>query len=81
MLFPILVAVLAVATLVFIVTRTSTLSANTGQKVTDEDFLAAVPYAHPERALRIRAIISDQLDVPLHDLHPNDRFLEDLKAD
>lgn len=51
------------------------------QKVTDEEFLAAVPFATPEKALRIRAIISDQLDVPLHDLHPNDRFVEDLRAD
>lgn len=51
------------------------------QKVTDEEFLAAVPFATPEKALRIRAIISDQLDVPLHDLHPSDRFVEDLRAD
>lgn len=51
------------------------------QKVTDEEFLAALPNVDPETALRIRAIISDQLDVPLHDLHPSNRFIEDLKAD
>lgn len=48
--------------------------------ISDEDFLAAVPGAKPETALKIRAIISEQLDIPEHCIHPHDRFIEDLRA-
>lgn len=49
--------------------------------ISDAEFLAAIPNANPERALRIRAIISDQLDVPVCYIHPDDRFVDDLGAD
>ena len=51
------------------------------QFVSDEEFLAAVPNATPEKALRIRAIVSEQLDIPEHQIHPDDRFIEDLNAE
>lgn len=49
--------------------------------VTEEQFLNAILDANPEIALRVRAIVSDQLDVPLGDIHPDSHFVDDLKAD
>lgn len=49
--------------------------------ISDEQFLAAVPDADPDRALRVRAIISEQLDIPEHHLHPDDHFVDDLHID
>ena len=51
------------------------------QPVSDEEFIAACNSQKPEIALRVRAIIADQLDVPEQYLHPDDRFVEDLRAD
>ena len=51
------------------------------QTVSDEEFIAACSSQKPEIALRIRAIIADQLDVPEQYLQPDDRFVEDLRAD
>ena len=50
------------------------------RNISDEEFLAAVPHATPERALRIRAIISEQLDIPERCIHPHDNFVDDLHA-
>lgn len=46
--------------------------------VTEEQFLSAIPDADPEIALRVRAIVSEQLDVPLEDIHPDSHFIDDL---
>ena len=46
--------------------------------VSDEEFLAACSVKNPEVALKTRAIISDQLDIPLNNIHPNDRFVQEL---
>lgn len=51
------------------------------RNISNEEFLAAVPSATPEKALRVREIISDQLDIPIECIHPDDRFVEDLRAD
>lgn len=53
----------------------------TSRNISDTEFLAAIPNVNAARALRIRAIISHQLDVPVSDIHPDDRFAEDLGAD
>ena len=50
------------------------------REISDEEFLAAIPNADPGIALRVREIVSEQLDIPLNSLHPDDRFVEDLKA-
>jgi len=49
--------------------------------VTTEQFLAAIPDADPEIALRVRDIVAEQLDVPREEVHPESRFVEDLRAD
>lgn len=49
--------------------------------VSDEEFLAACCVKNPETALRVRSIISDQLDVAANTIHPDDRFVEELRAD
>ena len=46
--------------------------------ISDEEFLAACSVKDPEVALKVRAIISDQLDIPLNNIHPNDRFVQEL---
>ena len=51
------------------------------RSISDKAFLKAIPHATPETAFRIRDIISDQLDVPPHCIHPDDRLVEDLRAD
>lgn len=48
--------------------------------ITEAEFLAAVPDANPETALKVRAIVSYQLDVPIDDIHPSDSFVDDLGA-
>jgi len=49
--------------------------------VTEEQFLSAIPSADPEIALKVRSIVSDQLDVPLDEIHPDSHFIDDLKCD
>lgn len=49
---------------------------------TDDQFLAACgPSADPEIALRVRKIISAELDIPAELIHPDQRFIEDLCCD
>lgn len=50
--------------------------------VSDGEFLAAChPGTRPEVALKVRHIVSEQLNIPEHEIHPDDRFIEDLHAD
>ncbi|MEO2017218.1 MAG: hypothetical protein ABGZ53_22915 [Fuerstiella sp.] len=50
------------------------------QAYTDDDFLAAVPDANPESALRVRSLISDQLGIPVEHIHPDYSFVDDYSA-
>lgn len=53
-----------------------------GRNISDEEFLAACsPGTRPEVALKVRAIISEQLAIPENEIHPSHRFVEDLRAD
>ena len=53
-----------------------------GRIISDEEFLAAcLPGTRPEVALKVRAIVSEQLCIPENELHPSHRFVEDLRAD
>lgn len=50
--------------------------------ITDEEFLArCTPGTNPDIALKVRRIVSEQLDVPYEQIHPSARFVEDLGAD
>jgi hypothetical protein len=52
------------------------------QPITEEEFLAACrPATDPVIALRVRAIVAEQLGVDYSRLHPAMRFVEDLGAD
>lgn len=82
------VAFVLAATFVFEVYETSRrlaaveASPTFGQTISDEEFLAACsPGVRPEVALKVRAIVSEQLDIPEHQIHPSHRFVEDLRAD
>lgn len=49
--------------------------------LTDEEFLSRCsPGVRPETALKVRAIISDQLGIPVEQIHPEHRFIEDLNC-
>lgn len=50
--------------------------------ISDDEFLARCkPGTDPEVALKVRAIISEQLGIPANEIHPEHRFIEDLGAD
>lgn len=50
--------------------------------LTDEQFLARCrPGTRPEVALKVRKIISEQLFIPVEQIYPEDRIVEDLGAD
>ena len=51
---------------------------NMKDHVSDEEFLAACSVKDPDVAFKVRAIISDQLDIPLNNIHPDDRFVQEL---
>ena len=80
------VVLIAVVILAFVVIDRLGLLSSTPSKelmsrnISDEEFLAAVPDTDPKMALRVRAMISEQLDVPVRCIHPNDRLIEDLHA-
>lgn len=47
--------------------------------LSDEEFLSRCsPGVRPETALKVRAILSDQLGIPVEQIHPEHRFIEDL---
>ena len=47
--------------------------------LSDDEFLARCsPGTNPQRALRVRRIISEQLGVPYEHIYPEQRFVEDL---
>lgn len=49
--------------------------------ISDEEFLKRCPDGvSPEVALRVRRIISEQLNIPYAEIHPDQRFVEDLKT-
>lgn len=53
-----------------------------GRYVSDAEFLAACAHGvSPEIALKVRHIISDQLGIPEHSIHPAHQIVEDLGAD
>ncbi len=50
--------------------------------LTDDEFLARCrPGTRPEVALKVRKIVSEQLFIPVEQIYPEDRFVEDLGAD
>lgn len=50
--------------------------------LTDEEFLSRCsPGVREETALKVRAILSDQLGIPVERIHPEHRLVEDLKLD
>ena len=50
--------------------------------VTDEEFVALCrPGVKPETALKVRAIVAEQLAIPPERIRPEHRFVEDLLAD
>ena len=52
------------------------------EPLTDEDFVARChPGVKAETALKVRAIIADQLAIPPERIHPEHRLVEDLLAD
>ena len=53
---------------------------NMSRFVSDEEVVAASPTQSREVALRVREIVSEQLDVPLNNIHPDDRLVEELGA-
>lgn len=56
--------------------------ANSRPSLTDEEFLARCrPGTRPEVALKVRKIVSEQLFIPVEQIYPEDRFVEDLGAD
>ncbi len=49
--------------------------------ITDDEFLKRCPPgSDPEVALKVRRIISECLNVPYLQIHPQHRFVEDLQA-
>ena len=51
------------------------------RSISEEEFLSALPNVTAWKALRVRAIVAEQLDIPIQCIHPDDRFIEDLRAD
>lgn len=52
------------------------------EMLSDEEFVARCPPGtRREVALKVRAIVSEQLGIPEEQIHPEHRFVEDLKAD
>ncbi|MGZ0170643.1 MAG: hypothetical protein ACKVHE_13890 [Planctomycetales bacterium] len=50
--------------------------------ITDEEFVAlCCPGVKPETALKVRAIVAEQLAIPPERIRPEHRFVEDLLAD
>jgi hypothetical protein len=50
--------------------------------ITDEEFVARCePGCDPVVAIKVRRIVSEQLNVEYARIHPSSRFIEDLKAD
>ena len=82
-----LVICFLVPILMFVVRRISTpevfpASSASFEPLSDKEFVArSRPGGNAETALKVRAIISDQLAVPVEEIHPEHRFVEDLRAD
>lgn len=52
------------------------------EPITDEEFVALCrPGVKPETALKVRAIVAEQLAIPPELIRPEHRFVEDLLAD
>ena len=50
--------------------------------ITDEEFVALCrPGVKPEMALKVRAIVAEQLAIPPERIRPEHRFVEDLLVD
>ena len=50
--------------------------------LSDDEFLdRCKPGTNRDVALKVRAIIADQLAIPPNEIYPEHRFVEDLKAD
>lgn len=49
--------------------------------ISDEEFVALCkPGTNPEIAIKVRHIIARNLNIPVEEIYPTDRFAEDLKA-
>lgn len=49
--------------------------------VSDEEFLAACSVKDPDVALRVRKVLADCLGLDEHEIHPEDRIVQDLGAE
>ena len=50
--------------------------------ISEEEFISkCTPGVNPERALKVRRVISEQLGIPYEHIHPEQRFVEDLHCD
>ncbi len=50
--------------------------------ISDEEFVARCsPGTDPERALKVRRIVAEQLGMPYEHIYPEQRFVEDLYCD
>ncbi len=50
--------------------------------MSDDEFVAGCgPGANRAVALKVRRIVSEQLNIPYEEIHPTHRFVEDLRAD
>lgn len=82
----VIVAVLGVFALVVTAWRVDGAAQDDFEKrfppISDEEFVARCePGCDPVVAVKVRKIVSEQLNVEYARIHPSSRFIEDLKAD